>query len=69
MDRLPPLHSSLAFATTALLGRRDFLKRCGVAGAVLLGGGLLSGCESRPENQPLEPASGAFFADGTDFAD
>jgi hypothetical protein len=67
MDCLP-YHSSLTVVAPACVGRRDFLKYCGVAGAALLGAGLLSGCESGQERQ-VEPTSGSFFADGTDFAD
>lgn len=67
MDCSPP-HSSLTTIAPACLGRRDFLKYCGVTGAALLGGGLLSGCESGKGRQ-VEPTSGSFFADGTDFAD
>lgn len=69
MDRLPPPLSSLPFAAPALIGRRDFMKRCGVAGATLLGAGVLGGCESWPETGRIEPASDGFFTDGTDFAD
>jgi hypothetical protein len=69
MDRLLPPISSLAFAAPAFIGRRDFLKRCGVAGVAMLGAGVLGGCESWPETGRVEPASDGFFADGTDFAD
>ncbi len=70
MDRLPLPYPSLASAAPAfVVGRRDFLKHCGVAVAALLGAGVLSGCESWREARQIEPASVGFFADGTDFAD
>lgn len=69
MDRLSPPHSPLAFATPAFIGRRDFLRRCGMAGAAVIGAAALSGCEGGRDAGQLAPASVGFFADGTDFAD
>ncbi len=69
MDRLLPPISSMSFAAPASIGRRDFLKRCGFAGAAMLGAGVVAGCESRQHTEQIEPVPGGFFADGTDFAD
>jgi hypothetical protein len=69
MDHLPPYLSLASAAPAILVGRRDFLKRCGVVGAAMLGAGVLGGCESGRDGAQGEPASAGFFADGTDFAD
>jgi len=48
--------------------RRDFLKQCGFVG-LAVGAMTLAACESGRQADQAESPSGAFFVDGTDFAD
>jgi hypothetical protein len=71
MDRLPA--TSFFITDHRLLagsvGRRSFLKGCGLVG-LAVSGIALAGCESAGEIKQVESQQPTgFFADGTDFAD
>jgi hypothetical protein len=70
MDRpSTPLVSPADMQTVRRVDRRDFLKQCGFMG-LLAGAATLSACAGgQQDEQPAEKPSGAFFADGTNFAD